>query len=123
MQPDAMGAPGCDYRVASLTSVGGVEIYDLETGEKSYAGTYTENLNGVSRTDFNTPTGMVKGYLVEYEFQIHLDYAFIRIDLESGWSNDQRLVHWRGKRTIEKFGLFGDTTYRSLAAADIKEEN
>ena len=99
---------------------GRVQVYDIEAGNQAYSGSYTEIIKELSRSDFNTPTGTIDGYLLEYEFEIRLDYADIRIDLANGWSKDQRLIFWRSKRTVSKLGLFGETTQRSMAVTNVK---
>ncbi len=69
----------------------------------------------MSRTTFDTPAGPIKGHLLEYAFEIDLAYSNILLDPENGWPENRQLVYWRTKTTVEKLGLFGETTFRSLS--------
>jgi hypothetical protein len=97
---------------------GRAEVFNLDTGEKTYAGSFSHTVENLSRTNFATPAGRIEGYLILYESRIDLDNATIRIDLESGWSAGKKLVYWRTRSAVEKLLFFGDSTTRELVIAE-----
>ncbi|MBS3759676.1 MAG: hypothetical protein KGY61_13555 [Desulfobacterales bacterium] len=99
----------------TIRTTGRAKIYNTETGEKANAGTYCYVFKGLTRTTFDTPAGSIRGYLFEYAFRINLGYSEVMIDMENGWSENRKLIYWRTKTTVEKLGMFGETTFRSLA--------
>jgi len=101
-----------------LPQTGRVDIYDIENGKKAHQGEYTETFKDLRRADFTTPDGAKPGYLQENEFFIDLVFANIEIDLEIGWSDDRKLVYWRPTKTIEKIGLFTESSFRELAVSE-----
>ncbi|RJQ82136.1 MAG: hypothetical protein C4519_08185 [Desulfobacteraceae bacterium] len=104
-----------------IQNAGRADIFDLQTGEPTHSAGYDFTIRTMSRAVFNIPAGRISGYLLEYEFHIDLALANIRIDLESGWSDQQQLIYWRSKRTVEKLGFFGSTTFRTMALAGRKQ--
>ncbi|MFP4226867.1 MAG: hypothetical protein ACLFRF_09065 [Desulfobacterales bacterium] len=105
-----------------IRATGKAAIYDMESGEQTNTGDYCYVIKELSRTTFDTPGGPIKGYLLEYAFEIDLPYSNILLDLENGWSENRQLVYWRTKTTVEKLGLFGKTTFRSLSLAKDQPE-
>lgn len=100
------------------SKTGRVDIFDMEDGEKAHQGEYTQHFKDLRRADFKTPDGAETGYLQRNGILIDLVFANIQIDLEIGWSDDQKLVYWRPTRTIEKIGLFTETNFRELAVSE-----
>ncbi|MFG0328983.1 MAG: hypothetical protein ACF8PN_03700 [Phycisphaerales bacterium] len=107
----------------TTTSKGRAEVIDLETGKVSRTGRYTHALRKVSHVRLDVPAAEVEGYLLEFDHEIDLDMATLTIDLELGSTvgEGEGLVYWRSKSTIEKVGLFGDTTIQALGAAEFDE--
>ena len=105
-----------------IRATGNATLYDMESGEQTNTGSYFHVIEGLSRTTFDTPAGPIKGYLFEYGFEIDLEYGSVMLDLENGWSQDRELVYWRTKTTVEKLGLFGETTFRSLSLSGTQPE-
>ena len=101
-----------------IQTTGTATIENMETGEGSNSGSYCHEIQALSRTTLDTPAGPVKGYLLEYEFRVDLEYSDIELNLETGWSENRRLVYWRTQTTIEKLGLFSETKLRALALTD-----
>lgn len=90
----------------------------MKTGEEDNAGDYCFVIEGMSHTTFDTPAGAIKGCLLEYTFWIDLRYSKVILEMENGWSENRNLVYYRSKTTVKKLGLFGETTFRSLAVCD-----
>ncbi len=93
---------------------GEIRIENLETGKQTNCGKYHHTIEALSRTALATPAGPKTGYLLEYESRIRLPYSSIQMDLETGWSGNRELVYWRSQTTVEKLGLFSETTFRAL---------
>jgi hypothetical protein len=98
-----------------IQTSGKAVIEDMDTGEQTNSGSYQQIVKALSRAVFETPAGPRKGYLLEHEFHLALDYSNLRIHLETGWSRSRKLVYWRTRTTIEKLGLFSTTAFRALA--------
>ena len=105
-----------------IQSTGTADIENMETGKLTNSGSYCHEIQALTRTTLDTPSGPKEGYLLEYEFHVDLDYSDLELNLETGWSKDRRLVYWRTQTTIEKLGLFSETKLRALAIADGCEE-
>ncbi len=108
----------------TVTTSGTCEVIDLENDEVTMRGEYEHTLERVSRTQINIPAGTVEGHLIEFSHTIDLDNATLTVELEMGTTEaeGEGLVYWRVKRTIEKLGLFGDTTIRELGCAEFEVE-
>lgn len=106
----------------TIRKTGEANIYNMKTGEEDNAGDYCFIIEGLSHTTFNTPAGTIKGCLIEYTFRIDLKYSNVILEMENGWSEDRNLVYYRSKTTVKKLGLFGETTFRSLAVCDRPED-
>lgn len=97
---------------------GEIRIENLETGRQTDSGKYCHIIKALSRTTLATPAGPKTGYLLEYESRINLSYSNIHLDLETGWSGNRELVYWRSQTTVEKLGLFSETTFRALGVTN-----
>lgn len=106
-----------------IRSTGSATLYDMDSGEQTKSGSYFYMLKGLSRTTFDTPAGPINGHLFEYCFEVDLGLSNVMLDLENGWSRERQLVYWRTKTTVEKLGLFGETTFRSLALSKNQPES
>jgi hypothetical protein len=105
-----------------IRATGSATLYDMDSGEQTNSGSYFYMLKGLSRTTFDTPAGPINGHLFEYCFEVDLGLSNVMLDLENGWSRERQLVYWRTKTTVEKLGLFGETTFRSLALSKHQPE-
>lgn len=114
-KPDLELIPSTMATDQRIRATGCAALYDLESGEETNTGSYLYVIEGLSRTTLETPAGTIKGHLFEYSFQIDLKYSKVILDLENGWSENRKLVYWRTKTKVEKLGLFGETTFRSMA--------
>lgn len=113
--PDLTLIPSQIAAEETIRTTGRAKIYNTETGEKTNTGNYCYVFKEVTRTTFDTPAGSIKGYLFEYAFRMDLEHSKVTIDMENGWSENRKLIYWRTKTTVEKLGIFGETTFRSLA--------
>ncbi|HMA66677.1 MAG TPA: hypothetical protein VKO20_02550, partial [Desulfosalsimonadaceae bacterium] len=103
-----------------IRTSGTMKLKGLGDNKEAKSGRYTHVVKSLSRTELDTPAGTRAGYLLEYTCRIELPYSRIRIDLETGFDGRKRLVYWREQTTVEKFGLFSETSFRTLAAAPKK---
>lgn len=101
----------------TIRTAGTMQLASLDDESKTKSGQYTHVIKSLSRTELDTPAGARSGYLLEYACRIELAYSRIRIDLETGFDGERRLVYWREQTTVEKFGLFSETSFRTLAVA------
>jgi len=121
-KPDLELIPAMTTTDQHSRATGCATFYDLESGEQTNTGSYLYVYEGLSRTTLETPAGTIEGHLFEYSFQIDLKYSKVTLDLENGWSKNRDLVYWRTKTTVEKLGLFGETTFRSMALLEKEPE-
>lgn len=102
----------------SLVERANVTVYDLQTGEQTRTGTATHEIESISRTNFNTPVGVLGGFLEVVEHRIDTALANVSMDMEIGYVENQGIVARRIRFTTEKIGLFGDTTTRTVKIAE-----
>ena len=108
-------------RIAATTRMersGWTKVSNLASGKNINEGTFTHSLKGVSRTDFETPAGMVDGYLILHESWLDLKYAKLRIHLEAGFSKEKQLIYWRTKSVLKKFLFFGSKTIHEFIVSN-----
>ena|SRR6056297_1152210 len=90
-------------------------IEAMKPREPVNSGKYRYEIKAPSHTAIDTPAGAREGYLLAYEFEIDFDYSHLRLNLETGWSKNRELVYWRTHTTVEKLGLFSETTLQAMA--------
>ncbi|MFO7963002.1 MAG: hypothetical protein R6U50_03690 [Desulfobacterales bacterium] len=95
---------------------GRAEVYNLDSGEKIHSGGFSSVIDGLGRAHFESPVNTIEGILIWYESRIDLGDASIRLDLETGWS-DNKIVYLRSKIVTEMYLVFGNTTIRELIIA------
>lgn len=110
--PDRL-RPGEEYSTESRAV-----IYNLETGERTREGRATHRARRVATATFDTPAGKMRGYLVGLVHEIDLDLANLRIVLQSGYTDEHALVYRRIESTVEKLGLFDETSVTTAALAE-----
>lgn len=93
-------------------------VYSLSDGQPLYSGPVTHEIERVTRATFNTPIGSIRGYLVQLSHTIDLAAADVTMDMDIGFASDGGLVYRHMKTHIEKLGLFGDTTQRTIEIAE-----
>lgn len=97
-------------------------IYDTQTGEQTRSGSVQHEVTPVGAMRFDLPAGQERGYLVRMQQTVDLDNADLDLNLEAGFVPGEGMVHRRLQYTIEKLGLFGDTTTRTAVLAEPVEE-
>lgn len=98
-------------------SSGAVRVRIRGSGRDLYGGRYVFELKGVRRSGFDTPAGDIEGVLLEHAADLQFPLTRVRLDLETGWSHDRRVVYVRVKSTRESVGIFGQTAVQEMVIA------
>ena len=102
----------------AIVQTGHAYVFDLDSGEHTRTGTYDHSIASVTRSQLRLPAGTMNGYLLAYEHDIDVPMATMKLDLDMAYVPDVGLVYLRQKSTVEKLGLFGETTISGLALAE-----
>ncbi len=99
----------------SFRQSGKADVYSLESGEQTETGTYSHELTHVSRTTLKIPAGRLSGYLLDYHHRVEVPLAVLDLSCDIAFVPNVGLAYIRQKTTLEKMGMFGDTTVRGFA--------
>ena len=115
-------APSTNAWIDVIGSAGlqtGYKIYSRETGKLKRSGRVTHVVKRVSRSQFDTPAGLLEGYYIELDHRMDMEYkSQLRLSLGLGFRLDERPVYGAGQYTVRKLGLFTET--KTAAAALVK---
>lgn len=89
-----------------------VQIFNLATGELQHEGTARSEITNVGKATLDTPAGKFDGYLLELDLTLDMDMAQMRLHFDCGLAPGRGIVYRRVRSTLEKLGLFGETTQR-----------
>jgi hypothetical protein len=105
--------------VNSVGSAGlqtGYKMYSRETGKLKRSGRVTHFVKRISRSQFDTPVGLIDGYYIELDHRMDMEYkSQLRLSLGLGFHLDEGPVYGSGQYTVRKLGLFTET--KTAAAA------
>jgi hypothetical protein len=93
-------------------------VLDPQTGKLQHTGEVTHTIKRVTRTRFDTPKGVQKGYMVITEHVIKLGPADVELDMEAGYLPGDGMVYRHIRYTITRLGIFGTTTRRTAILVD-----
>jgi hypothetical protein len=85
------------------------KMYDRETGRLKRAGRATHLVKRMSRSQLETPAGVIDGYYIEIEHQMVMPYARLQMSLGLGCGVDEGPIYGAGRYTLTKLGLFSET--------------
>lgn len=120
-EPPVRLIPATVRAAESVTTRGRASVHALDTGEQTRSGNYEHTLVRVSMSDVSLPVGTIRCTLAEFDHSVDFTWGSLAIDLTLGTTEErgEGLVYWRAVQTIEKLGLFGETTVRELGAASL----
>lgn len=105
----------------SVGSVGfqtGYKMYSRETGKLKRSGRVTHFVKQISRSQFETPAGLIDGYYMELDHSMDMEYkSQLRLSLGLGFRLDEGPVYGSGRYTVKKLGLFTETKMAAAALA------
>jgi hypothetical protein len=99
----------------SIAKHANFKMYDRETGKLKRSGRATHVVKRVSRSQFETPAGLIDGYFIEIDHRMDLQFAQLLLSLGLGCRLDEGPVYGSGQYTLTKLGLFSQT--KTVAAA------
>ena len=93
------------------------KMYDRDTGKLKRTGRATHLVKQVSRSQFETPAGLIDGYFIEIEHRMDMQYAQLLMSLGLGCRLDDGPVYGTGRYTLKKLGIFSETKTAAAALA------
>jgi hypothetical protein len=110
--------PGDANSVDSTGLQTGYKMYSRETGKLKRSGRVTHLVKRISRSQFDTPAGLIDGYYVELDHRMDMEYkSQLRLSLGLGFHLDEGPVYGSGRYTVKKLGLFTETKTAAAALA------
>jgi hypothetical protein len=107
--------------VNSVDSTGlqtGYTMYSRDTGKLKRSGRVTHLVKRISRSQFDTPAGLIEGYYIELDHRMDMEYkSELRLSLGLGFRLDEGPVYGSGRYTVKKLGLFTETKTAAAALA------
>jgi hypothetical protein len=86
------------------------KMYSRETGKLKRAGRVTHFVKQISRSQFDTPAGLIDGYYIEIDHRMDMEYnSQLHLTLGLGCRLDDGPVYGSGRYTLKKLGLFTET--------------
>jgi hypothetical protein len=99
--------------VNSVDSTGlqtGYKMYSRETGKLKRGGRVTHFVKQISRSQFDTPAGLIDGYFIQLDHRMDMEYkSQLHLSLGLGFRLDEGLVYGSGQYTLTKLGLLTAT--------------
>lgn len=92
-------------------------MYDRDTGKLKRTGHASHLVKRVSRSQFETPAGLIDGYYIEIEHRMDMQFAQLHMSLGLGCRLDEGPVYGSGRYTLRKLGLFTETKTAAAALA------
>jgi hypothetical protein len=93
------------------------KMYDRDTGKLKRTGQASHLVKRVSRSQFETPAGLIDGYYIEIEHRMDMQFAQLHMSLGLGCRLDEGPVYGSGRYTLRKLGLFTETKTAAAALA------
>jgi hypothetical protein len=93
------------------------KMYDRETGRLKRTGQASHLVKRVSRSQFETPAGLIDGYFIEIEHRMDMPFAQLHMSLGLGCRLDEGPVYGSGRYTLRKLGIFSETKTAAAALA------
>jgi hypothetical protein len=93
------------------------KMYDRDTGKLKRTGHASHLVKQVSRSQFETPAGLIEGYYIEIEHRMDMQFAQLNMSLGLGCRLDEGPVYGTGRYTLRKLGLFSETKTAAAALA------
>jgi len=101
----------------SIPHYANFKMYDRETGKLKRTGRATHLVKRVSRSQFETPAGLIDGYFIEFDHRMDMQYAQLLMSLGLGCLLDEGPVYGSGQYRLKKLGLFSETKTAAAALA------
>jgi hypothetical protein len=94
------------------------KMYNRETGKLKRSGRVTHFVKEISRSQFETPAGLIEGYYIELDHRMDMEYkSQLRLSLGLGFRLDEGPIYGSGRYTVIKLGLFTETKTAAAALA------
>jgi hypothetical protein len=93
------------------------KMYDRDTGKLKRTGHASHLVKRVSRSQFETPAGLIDGYYIEIEHRMDMQFAQLHMSLGLGCRLDEGPVYGSGRYTLRKLGIFSETKTAAAALA------
>jgi hypothetical protein len=93
------------------------KMYDRDTGKLKRTGQASHLVKRVSRSQFETPAGLIDGYYIEIEHRMDMQFAQLNMSLGLGCRLDEGPVYGSGRYTLRKLGIFSETKTAAAALA------
>jgi hypothetical protein len=93
------------------------KMYDRDTGKLKRTGQASHLVKRVSRSQFETPAGLIDGYYIEIEHRMDMQFAQLHMSLGLGCRLDEGPVYGSGRYTLRKLGIFSETKTAAAALA------
>jgi hypothetical protein len=85
------------------------KMYDRDSGKLKRTGQASHLVKQVSRSQFETPAGLIDGYYIEIEHRMDMQFAQLLMSLGLGCRLDEGPVYGSGRYTLRKLGIFSET--------------
>ena len=96
----------------------GYRMYNRDTGKLKRSGRVIHSVKRISRSQFDTPAGLIDGYYIELDHRMDMEYkSQLRLSLGIGFRLDEGPVYGSGQYTVKKLGLFSETKTAAVALA------
>src|SRR6266508_3592244 len=93
------------------------KMYDRDSGKLKRTGRASHLVKRVSRSQFETPAGLIDGYYIEIEHRMDMQFAQLNMSLGLGCRLDEGPAYGSGRYTLRKLGLFSETKTAAAALA------
>jgi hypothetical protein len=93
------------------------KMYDRDSGKLKRTGQASHLVKQVSRSQFETPAGLIDGYYIEIEHRMDMPFAQLLMSLGLGCRLDEGPVYGSGRYTLRKLGIFSETKTAAAALA------
>jgi hypothetical protein len=101
----------------SIPHYANFKMYDRETGKLKRTGRATHLVKRVSRSQFETPAGLIDGYFIEFDHRMDMQFAQLVMSIGLGCRLDEGPVYGSGQYILKKLGLFSETKTAAAALA------
>ena len=96
----------------------GYKMYSRDTGKLKRSGRVTHLVKRISRSQFDTPAGLLEGYYIELDHRMDMEYkSQLCLTLGLGFCLDEGPVYGSGQYTVRKLGLFTESKTAAAALA------
>ena len=94
-------------------------MYNRETSKLKRSGRVIHSVKRISRSQFETPAGLIDGYYIELDHRMEMEYRVsqLRLSLGLGFRLDEGPIYGSGQYTVKKLGIFSETKTAGAALA------